>query len=131
MTPFLCYLEQIFVLSLVYKMHPTAGHIIIVSHWCKKFHHDQFCVCRIDVNFVIKVADFGLSESIESKDYFRQNQEAAVKLPIKWMAPESICDGVFTEKSDVVRWIAMFGACHYQGFYQNLEHIHCAYSILS
>ena len=60
-------------------------------------------VCRIDVNFVIKVADFGLSESIDvTKDYFRQDQEAAVKLPIKWMAPESICDGVFSEKTDVV-----------------------------
>ena len=65
--------------------------------------HDLLYVCRIDVNFVIKVADFGLSESIDvSKDYFRQNPEAAVKLPIKWMAPESISDGVFSEKSDVV-----------------------------
>ena len=56
------------------------------------------------MNFVIKVADFGLSESIEtSKDYFRQNQEDVVKLPIKWLAPESINDALFSEKSDVVR----------------------------
>ena len=49
------------------------------------------------------MADFGLSESIDvTKDYFRQDQEAVVKLPIKWMAPESISDGVFSEKSDVV-----------------------------
>ena len=60
--------------------------------------------CRIDVNFVIKVADFGLAESIElSKTYFRQCPKDAVKLPIKWLAPESINDGVFSEKSDVVR----------------------------
>ena len=61
------------------------------------------------MNLVIKVADFGLSESIDvTKDYFRQDQEAAVKFPIKWMAPESISDGVFSEKSDVV---TIFGAC--------------------
>ena len=52
---------------------------------------------------MIKVADFGLSESIDiSKDYFRQDQDNAIKLPIKWLAPESIHDGVFSEKSDVV-----------------------------
>ncbi len=58
---------------------------------------------RIDINFVIKVADFGLSESIDtSKEYFRQDHDEIVKLPIKWLAPESINDGVFSEKSDVV-----------------------------
>ena len=52
---------------------------------------------------VIKVADFGLSESMDTtKEYFRQNQDEAVKLPIKWLAPESINDGVFSEKTDVV-----------------------------
>ena len=53
------------------------------------------------MNFVIKVADFGLSESIDiAKDYFRQDQESAIKLPLKWLAPESINDGVFSEKSE-------------------------------
>ncbi len=64
----------------------------------------DFYSFRIDINFVIKVADFGLSESIDTtKDYFRQDQDNAIKLPIKWLAPESINDGVFSEKSDVVR----------------------------
>jgi hypothetical protein len=58
--------------------------------------------CRIDYKFVIEVADFGLSESIDtSKQYFRQDQ-LIVRLPIKWLAPESINEGVFSEKSDVV-----------------------------
>ena len=54
------------------------------------------------MNFVIKVADFGLSESIESKEYFRQDKFTSVKLPIRWLAPESLEDCVFSQKSDVV-----------------------------
>ena len=56
------------------------------------------------MNFVIKVADFGLSESTGNyKDYFRQDKTEGVKLPVKWLAPECFSDGVFSEKSDVVR----------------------------
>ena len=59
--------------------------------------------CRIDINMVIKVADFGLSESVGTKEYFRQDKDSAVKLPIKWLAPESMEDYVFSEKSDGVK----------------------------
>lgn len=48
----------------------------------------------------MKVADFGLSRDIYSKDYYRMGSKTL--LPIKWMAPESFNDGVFTEKTDVV-----------------------------
>ena len=67
----------------------------IVSWW--------FLVCRIDIHFVIKIADFGLSEDVYAKNYFRQSgSDKSIKLPVKWMAPESLSDGVFSEKSDVV-----------------------------
>ena len=60
---------------------------------------------------MIKVADFGLAESIDpTKDYFRQDQNVIIKLPVKWLALESIIDGVFSEKSDVVsmnKWNAI------------------------
>ena len=59
--------------------------------------------CRIDLNFVIKVADFGLAERLGvAKDYIRQTQDFNIKLPLKWMAPESMNDRVFSEHSDVV-----------------------------
>ena len=62
---------------------------------------------RIDSNNVIKVADFGLSEDVYSRNYFRQvvgsvDGEASVKLPVRWMALESLNDGIFSEKTDVV-----------------------------
>jgi hypothetical protein len=58
---------------------------------------------RIDMNLVIKVADFGLSQSLgEHKDYFRQDKTVGAKLPVKWLAPECLMDGVFSERSDVV-----------------------------
>ena len=57
----------------------------------------------MDARGVIKVADFGLSEDIYTNTYYRQKKgDTAVKLPVKWMPPESIVDGIFTEKSDVV-----------------------------
>ena len=63
----------------------------------------KMSACRMDIHNVIKVSDFGLSEDMYAKNYFRQDKDAAVKLPIKWMAPESLNDGIFTEKTDVVR----------------------------
>ena len=66
---------------------------------------------RIDSSFVIKVADFGLSEDIYARNYFRQQEmskddsgekSGVVKLPIRWMALESLHDGIFSEKTDVV-----------------------------
>ena len=59
---------------------------------------------------MIKIADFGLCEDVYARNYFRlgkpgENGEPPVKLPIKWMAVESLNDGVFSEKSDVVRFM--------------------------
>ena len=53
---------------------------------------------------VIKVADFGLAEDIYTADYFKQSRDSdePIKLPIKWMALESVHFGRFNEKTDVV-----------------------------
>ena len=52
------------------------------------------------------VADFGLSKKIYSGDYYRQGRIA--KMPVKWIAMESLADRVFTIKSDVVS-VSSFG----------------------
>ena len=52
----------------------------------------MFHLCRLDQNYVLKVADFGLSENTYAKSYIRQEQTAGVKLPVKWMAYGSLTD---------------------------------------
>jgi len=48
---------------------------------------------------VAKVADFGLARDVEQSDYYRKVTEG--KLPVLWMSPESLFDGVSSTKSDV------------------------------
>lgn len=52
----------------------------------------------------VKLGDFGLSRWVEEQSYYKASKG---KLPIKWMAPESINFRRFTTASDV--W--MFGVC--------------------
>ena len=63
---------------------------------------DEFIVrFRIDDSETVKVADFGLTREIYEREYYSLKDRKA-KLPIKWMALESLEDFVFTMKSDVV-----------------------------
>lgn len=55
---------------------------------------------RLRDDMTVCVADFGLSKKIYSGDYYRQGRIA--KMPVKWIALESLADRVFTVKSDVV-----------------------------
>ncbi|XP_071965783.1 insulin-like peptide receptor isoform X2 [Antedon mediterranea] len=55
--------------------------------------------CLVSADGTCKVADFGLARDIYQSDYYRK--ERGGLLPIRWMAPESIKDGVFQSASDV------------------------------
>ncbi|XP_045143030.1 tyrosine-protein kinase Mer [Echinops telfairi] len=54
---------------------------------------------RLRDDMTVCVADFGLSKKIYSGDYYRQGRIA--KMPVKWIAIESLADRVYTSKSDV------------------------------
>ena len=67
-------------------------------------HNVQLCY-RIDQHRVIKVADFGLMEDMYARNYFRRDKSeegSEEKVPIRWMAPESIENDVYNERTDVV-----------------------------
>ncbi len=52
----------------------------------------------------VKVADFGLSRDIYERDYYSSDDRKA-KLPVKWMALESLEKGIYNNKTDVVRCV--------------------------
>ena len=55
---------------------------------------------RVDDNLLVKIADFGLSRDVYESNYYVLRHSA--KLPVRWMALESILDGRFNLKTDVV-----------------------------
>uniref|UniRef100_A0A7D9NKI3 Tyrosine-protein kinase Mer n=1 Tax=Xenopus tropicalis TaxID=8364 RepID=A0A7D9NKI3_XENTR len=55
--------------------------------------------CMLRDDMTVCVADFGLSKKIYSGDYYRQGRIA--KMPVKWIAVESLADRIYTVKSDV------------------------------
>ena len=66
----------------------------------------NFNIYRIDGRGVIKVADFGLTEDMYGTNYFRRRKSVMgneEKVPIRWMAPESIENDIYNESTDVVR----------------------------
>lgn len=48
---------------------------------------------------VVKIGDFGLARDIYKNDYYRKEGECL--LPVRWMSPESLVDGIFTSQSDI------------------------------
>ncbi|CAH2057207.1 unnamed protein product, partial [Iphiclides podalirius] len=75
----------------------------------KKFVHRDIAARNVLVSTAtcVKLADFGLSKRVDDKSYYKASRG---KLPIKWMAPESINFRRFTSASDV--W--MFGVCMWE-----------------
>lgn len=57
---------------------------------------------RLDASFSTKIADFGLSRDVHDSGLYEQ-KDRNVEMPIKWMAPESIRNGVYNNKTDVVK----------------------------
>ncbi|XP_019110366.1 protein tyrosine kinase 2aa isoform X4 [Larimichthys crocea] len=75
----------------------------------KRFVHRDIAARNVLVSSVdcVMLGDFGLSRYMEDSSYYKASKG---KLPIKWMAPESINFRRFTSASDV--W--MFGVCMWE-----------------
>ncbi|RWS12001.1 focal adhesion kinase 1-like isoform X2 [Dinothrombium tinctorium] len=75
----------------------------------KQFVHRDIAARNVLVSSYdcVKLADFGLSRYVQDQCYYKASKG---KLPVKWMAPESINFRRFTAASDV--W--MFGVCMWE-----------------
>ncbi|XP_061051355.1 macrophage-stimulating protein receptor isoform X3 [Eubalaena glacialis] len=69
----------------------------------QKFVHRDLAArnCMLDESFTVKVADFGLARDVLDKEYYSVQQRRHARLPVKWMALESLQTYRFTTKSDV------------------------------
>lgn len=87
----------------------------------KKFVHRDLAArnCMVGEDLTVKIGDFGMTRDIYETDYYRKGGKGL--LPVRWMAPESLKDGVFTAHSDcwsfgVVLWeISTLAEQPYQG----------------
>ena len=87
-------------------------------------HRDLACRnCLVNATRTVKLADFGMSREIGDSDYYRFSKRGM--LPVRWMSPESLADGIFSPLSDIWSYgvllyeIITFGSFPFQGLSNN------------
>ncbi|XP_077937569.1 protein tyrosine kinase 2aa isoform X8 [Gasterosteus aculeatus] len=114
----LCTLGELRSFLQVRKYNLDLASLILFAHQLstalaylesKRFVHRDIAARNVLVSSVdcVMLGDFGLSRYMEDSSYYKASKG---KLPIKWMAPESINFRRFTSASDV--W--MFGVCMWE-----------------
>uniref|UniRef100_A0A8C7G642 Focal adhesion kinase 1 n=1 Tax=Oncorhynchus kisutch TaxID=8019 RepID=A0A8C7G642_ONCKI len=114
----LCTMGELRSFLQVRKYNLDLSTLILFSHQLstalaylesKRFVHRDIAARNVLVSSTdcVMLGDFGLSRYMEDSSYYKASKG---KLPIKWMAPESINFRRFTSASDV--W--MFGVCMWE-----------------
>lgn len=94
----------------------------------KYVHRDLACRnCLVNAGRIIKIGDFGLCKPVFDCDCYKFKG----KMPIRWMAPESLSKGIFSPMTDIWSYgvllyeIVTFGSFPFQGLSNNqvYEHI--------
>ncbi|XP_055857084.1 insulin-like receptor isoform X2 [Episyrphus balteatus] len=87
----------------------------------KKYVHRDLAArnCMVAADLTVKIGDFGMTRDVYETDYYRKGTKGL--LPVRWMSPESLKDGIFSSASDVfsygvVLWeMATLASQPYQG----------------
>lgn len=95
-----------------------------------KFVHRDLAArnCMVCEDLTVKIGDFGMTRDIYETDYYRKGTKGL--LPVRWMAPESLKDGIFSSSSDVfsfgvVLWeMATLASQPYQVSIYNFYQLH-------